>query len=99
MGTDPAGVEQSLKVSLERVLRVPELSAEMRAQLRGKLEAALREADRRAATKELLAYGRDIATNAFNTTPLVVVGAVYLIITIPLTRLVALLERRNRLVR
>jgi polar amino acid transport system permease protein len=48
------------------------------------------------ATKELLAYGRDIATNVFNTTPLIVVGAVYLIITIPLTQLVAVLERRNR---
>ena len=48
------------------------------------------------ATKELLAYGRDISTNVFNSTPLIVVGAVYLIITIPLTRLVALLERRNR---
>ena len=28
------------------------------------------------ATKELLAYGRDIATNVFNSTPLIVVGAV-----------------------
>lgn len=48
------------------------------------------------ASKELLAFGRDIATDVFNSTPLIVVGVVYLIITIPLTRLVALLERRNR---
>jgi polar amino acid transport system permease protein len=51
------------------------------------------------ATKELLAYGRDISTNLFNVTPVVVVGIVYLIITIPLTRLVAVLERRNRATR
>jgi polar amino acid transport system permease protein len=51
------------------------------------------------ATKELLAYGRDISTNVFNTTPIVVVGAVYLAITIPLTQLVGLLERRNRVAR
>lgn len=51
------------------------------------------------ATKELLAYGRDISTNVFNTTPIVVVGVVYLIITIPLTRAVGVLERRNRMAR
>ncbi|MGH8776532.1 MAG: amino acid ABC transporter permease [Jiangellaceae bacterium] len=51
------------------------------------------------ATKELLAFGRDIATNTFNVTPIVVVGAVYLIITIPMTQLVAVLERRNRAAR
>ncbi len=51
------------------------------------------------ATKELLAFGRDISSNVFNATPIVVVGAVYLIITIPLTQLVAVLERRNRAAR
>jgi polar amino acid transport system permease protein len=51
------------------------------------------------ATKELLAYGRDIATNEFNSTPIVVVGIVYLIITLPLTRVVALLERRTKAAR
>ena len=51
------------------------------------------------ATKELLAFGRDIASNEFNTTPIVVVGLVYLIITIPMTQLVAVLERRNRATR
>lgn len=50
-------------------------------------------------TKELLAFGRDIASNVFNATPLIVIGAVYLIITIPLTQLVAVLERRNRAAR
>lgn len=51
------------------------------------------------ATKELLAFGRDISSNVFNPTPIVVVGAVYLIITIPMTQLVAVLERRNRATR
>ena len=51
------------------------------------------------ATKELLSFGRDIASNEFNTTPIVVVGLVYLIITIPMTQLVAVLERRNRATR
>jgi len=51
------------------------------------------------ATKELLAFGRDISSNVFNATPIIVVGAVYLAITIPLTQLVAVLERRNRAAR
>lgn len=46
-------------------------------------------------TKELLAYGRDIATDTFNSTPLIVVGLGYLLVTLPLTRLVAALERRQ----
>lgn len=46
-------------------------------------------------TKDLLAYGRDIATNTFNSTPLIVVGLGYLVVTLPLTRLVAALERRQ----
>jgi polar amino acid transport system permease protein len=50
-------------------------------------------------TKELLAFGRDISSNVFNATPIIVVGAVYLAITIPLTQLVAVLERRNRAAR
>jgi len=47
------------------------------------------------ATKELTKFGRDILTERANATPLIVVGAVYLLITIPLTQLVAVLERRN----
>ncbi len=47
------------------------------------------------ATKELTKFGRDILTARANATPLVVVGAVYLLITVPLTQLVAVLERRN----
>jgi len=47
------------------------------------------------ATKELTKFGRDILTARANATPLIVVGAVYLLITIPLTQLVAVLERRN----
>ncbi len=46
-------------------------------------------------TKDLLAYGRDIATNTFNSTPLIVIGLGYLVVTLPLTRVVAALERRQ----
>lgn len=46
-------------------------------------------------TKDLLAYGRDIATNTFNSTPLIVIGLGYLVVTLPLTQLVAVLERRQ----
>lgn len=45
-------------------------------------------------TKELTKFGRDVMAQTFNATPLIVVGLVYLAITIPLTRVVALLERR-----
>ncbi len=48
------------------------------------------------ATKELLKFGRDLLQNRANATPLIVVGAVYLLITVPMTQLVAVLERRNR---
>ena len=46
-------------------------------------------------SKELTKFGRDLALDG-NSTSLVVVGLVYLAITIPLTQLVAILERRNR---
>ena len=47
------------------------------------------------ATKELTKFGRDVLAARANATPLIVVGGVYLLITIPLTQLVAVLERRN----
>ncbi len=47
------------------------------------------------ATKELLKFGRDLLQSRANATPLIVVGAVYLLITIPMTQLVAVLERHN----
>jgi len=47
------------------------------------------------ATKELLKFGRDLLNTNANATPLIVVGAVYLMITVPLTQLVRILERRN----
>ncbi len=53
MAGDPAGVEQNLKLLLERVLRTPQLSAELRATLRGQLESAVREANRRSAIKDV----------------------------------------------
>lgn len=46
--------------------------------------------------KEITKFGRDAAQRGFNGTPIVVGGMVYLAITIPLTRLVAVLERRNK---
>jgi polar amino acid transport system permease protein len=49
-----------------------------------------------AATVEITRFGRDDASDTFNATPLVVAGFVYLILTIPLTRVAALLERRVR---
>jgi polar amino acid transport system permease protein len=48
------------------------------------------------ATIEIMKYSRDSVSQTFNITPLVAGGLVYLAITIPLTRVVALLERRNR---
>lgn len=48
-----------------------------------------------AATEELVKFGRDSAFNTANSTPFIVVGLVYLAITVPMTRLVALLERRT----
>lgn len=45
-------------------------------------------------TKELTKFGRDEMFVYGNATPLIVVGLVYLAITIPMTRMVAVLERR-----
>lgn len=50
-------------------------------------------------SKEITQFSRDAVGGSFNGTPLLVGGAVYLVITIPLTRLVALLERRNQVTR
>jgi len=46
------------------------------------------------ATRELTRFGRDAVLDNANATPLVVVGLVYLAMTIPLTRLVAQMEKR-----
>ena len=54
MASNPISVEQDLKLTLERVSQAPELKAEVRAQLRGQLETMLREANRRAATKDII---------------------------------------------
>lgn len=45
--------------------------------------------------KDIFTFARDIATDAFNPTPLVIGGFVYLAVTLPLTQLVAWLERRQ----
>jgi polar amino acid transport system permease protein len=47
------------------------------------------------ATKELLKLGRDAVQSTFNGTPFTVIALMYLLITLPLTRLVAALERRQ----
>ena len=48
------------------------------------------------ATIELTKFGRDAVSDTFNGTPIIVVALVYLLITIPLTQLVAALERRGK---
>jgi polar amino acid transport system permease protein len=47
-------------------------------------------------TIELAKFGRDAVADTFNGTPLVAVALMYLAITIPLTRAVAWLERRQK---
>jgi len=47
-------------------------------------------------SKELTKFARDGVNQNFNGTPIVAAGLLYLAITIPLTRLVAQLEKRNR---
>ena len=46
-------------------------------------------------TKELTKFARDFMTTERNATPLTVAAILYLIITLPLTRLVAQLEKRT----
>ncbi len=46
-------------------------------------------------TEELTTFARDETTQAFNGTPLLMAAMLYLIITVPLTRVVAVLERRS----
>lgn len=46
-------------------------------------------------SKELTNFGRAAMTDTFNATPLMVIALAYLAITLPLTQLVALLERRQ----
>jgi polar amino acid transport system permease protein len=46
--------------------------------------------------RELTTFARDMMNTTANATPLVVAGAIYLIITVPLTQVVAWLERRQQ---
>jgi polar amino acid transport system permease protein len=46
--------------------------------------------------KEILKFARDVANASSNSTPLVAAGLVYLIITLPMIQVVAVLERRYR---
>ncbi len=45
-------------------------------------------------SKELYKFGRDIMSDTFNGTPLTVIAILYVVITLPMTRLVAQLEKR-----
>jgi polar amino acid transport system permease protein len=47
-------------------------------------------------SEEITKFARDNASHTFSITPLVAAALAYLIVTVPLTRAVALLERRNR---
>ena len=49
-----------------------------------------------AATKDLARFGRDGVNSTANATPLMVAGLVYLAMTLPLTQLVAWMERRAK---
>ena len=51
------------------------------------------------ATKELTRFGRDGVNENANATPLVVAGLLYLVLTIPMTRLAGYLERRAKVSR
>ncbi len=53
MGDNPEGVKMSLKVSLDQVLRAPELTTDMRSRLRNELEVVLRETERRQVEKDV----------------------------------------------
>jgi polar amino acid transport system permease protein len=46
-------------------------------------------------SKELTKFGRDLMSSTFNATPLIVIALAYLAVTLPLTQLVAALERRQ----
>ena len=50
------------------------------------------------ATKDLARFGRDGVNHSANATPLIVAGLVYLVMTLPLTQLVAWMERRAKAV-
>jgi hypothetical protein len=52
MATDPQSIQEMLKLTLERVVKAPELTVETRAQLRNQLETALRESSRRWVEKD-----------------------------------------------
>ena len=54
MANDPLAAQTRLKSLIERVIQLPQLPAAERASLRGQLETALREANRRAVTKDAL---------------------------------------------
>jgi polar amino acid transport system permease protein len=44
--------------------------------------------------KELTTFGQDLTSTTFNATPIVIVAATYLVVTVPLTWLVGMLEKK-----
>ena len=52
MSREPGQVVTDMKLLLDRLLRVPELSAELRTQLRGQIEAVLRQGEQQVVEKE-----------------------------------------------
>lgn len=59
MATDPAGVQQDMKLLLERVLQVAELTSDQRASLRSQLTALIEQATRRRQEKEVADVERE----------------------------------------
>ncbi len=59
MAIDPAGVQQDMKLLLERVLQVPELTSDQRISLRSQLTALIEQATRRRQEKEVADVERE----------------------------------------
>ncbi len=59
MAIDPAGVQQDMKLLLERVLQVPELTSDQRISLRSQLTALIEQAARRRQEKEVADVERE----------------------------------------
>lgn len=97
LGMSPARTMVSIVIPQAFRIIIPPLTNEMIALLKD--TALVATLGTTIAGKELTKFGRDGVGDEFNGTPLVVAGLVYLVITIPLTRLVAQLEKRNQVSR
>ena len=93
LGMSPTRTMASIVIPQAFRIVIPPLTNEMIALLKDTALVAV--LGTTALGKELTKFGRDGVGDEFNGTPLVVAGLLYLVITIPLTRLVAQLEKRN----